>query len=428
MSSPLLETSVEGARSILLSITGGTDLSLWEVNEAARAVAEAAHPSANIIFGAMIDEKISDECWVTVVATGYGDRPTRRSTADAPARAGRRAARAAQRAGCLGGLRDARVRAERWSQVPGPRPGLCRPSYSAEPNYAAPDEGRGCCWVRADREAGAEALREGGNAFDAAVCAVLASFTAESLLTGLGAGGFMLAHTADGEDHLLDFFVEAGGRGLDPAARGELVAAEVRLRRDAADLQRRPGVVRCARDTAPGCGRSSRALRLDAVRGAGPARRCATRAKGVPVDRDAGLRVPPARALITRDARDLRAVRAGRTAAARGGAVPVPGPGRRARAARRRRARTGSTGARRRAAICEWVTERGGCLLEPRTSTAYRVIEREPVRTSYRGREVLTNAPPSSGGILIAYALDLLERTGTGDRWTSPTRSRCWPR
>jgi cell division protein FtsZ len=82
VSSPLLETSVEGARSILLSITGGPDLSLWEVNEAARAVAEAAHPSANIIFGAMVDEKIAEECWVTVVATGYGDRPTRgRSTA-----------------------------------------------------------------------------------------------------------------------------------------------------------------------------------------------------------------------------------------------------------------------------------------------------------------------------------------------------------
>jgi cell division protein FtsZ len=80
VSSPLLETSVEGARSILLSITGGRDLSLWEVNEAARAVSEAAHPSANIIFGAMLDEKIEDECWVTVVATGYGDRPKRRST------------------------------------------------------------------------------------------------------------------------------------------------------------------------------------------------------------------------------------------------------------------------------------------------------------------------------------------------------------
>src|SRR5205807_3849031 len=79
VASPLLETSVEGARSILLSITGGRDMSLWEVNEAAKAVAEAAHPDANIIFGAMVDEKVSDQVWVTVVATGYGDRPIRRS-------------------------------------------------------------------------------------------------------------------------------------------------------------------------------------------------------------------------------------------------------------------------------------------------------------------------------------------------------------
>jgi cell division protein FtsZ len=71
-SSPLLETSMEGARSILLSITGGRDLSLWEVNEAAKAVSEAAHPDANIIFGAMVDEKLDDQVWVTVVATGYG--------------------------------------------------------------------------------------------------------------------------------------------------------------------------------------------------------------------------------------------------------------------------------------------------------------------------------------------------------------------
>jgi cell division protein FtsZ len=72
VSSPLLETTLEGAKSILLSITGGKDLSLWEVNEAARAVQEAAHPDANIIFGAMLDEKLDDEVWITVVATGYG--------------------------------------------------------------------------------------------------------------------------------------------------------------------------------------------------------------------------------------------------------------------------------------------------------------------------------------------------------------------
>jgi cell division protein FtsZ len=81
VSSPLLETSMEGARKILLSITAGSDLSLWEVNEAAKAVAAAAHPDANIIFGAMVDEKLDDQVWVTVVATGYGpeaSRPQRR--------------------------------------------------------------------------------------------------------------------------------------------------------------------------------------------------------------------------------------------------------------------------------------------------------------------------------------------------------------
>ncbi len=88
VASPLLETSMEGARSILLSITGGHDISLWEVNEAAKAVAEAAHPDANIIFGAMVDEKLDDQVWVTVVATGFGDpRPRRRAEEPFTARA-----------------------------------------------------------------------------------------------------------------------------------------------------------------------------------------------------------------------------------------------------------------------------------------------------------------------------------------------------
>jgi cell division protein FtsZ len=84
-SSPLLETTLEGAQGILLSITGGRDLSLWEVNEAARAVQEAAHPEANIIFGAMLDENLEDEVWITVVATGYDrGRPPRRAEREDP--------------------------------------------------------------------------------------------------------------------------------------------------------------------------------------------------------------------------------------------------------------------------------------------------------------------------------------------------------
>ncbi|NLO89282.1 MAG: cell division protein FtsZ [Clostridia bacterium] len=71
ISSPLLETSIEGAKGVLLNITGGTDLGLFEVNEAAETIAEAADPDANIIFGAVIDEGFGDEIVITVIATGF---------------------------------------------------------------------------------------------------------------------------------------------------------------------------------------------------------------------------------------------------------------------------------------------------------------------------------------------------------------------
>ncbi|HWM64265.1 MAG TPA: cell division protein FtsZ [Solirubrobacterales bacterium] len=82
ISSPLLETSMEGARAILLSITGGADLSLVEVSEAAKLVGEAAHPDANIIFGANIDEELGDQIWVTVVATRFDGRTAPRRAAE----------------------------------------------------------------------------------------------------------------------------------------------------------------------------------------------------------------------------------------------------------------------------------------------------------------------------------------------------------
>ncbi|HVQ59977.1 MAG TPA: cell division protein FtsZ [Solirubrobacterales bacterium] len=84
ISSPLLETSMEGARSILLSITGGSDLSLVEVSEAAKVVGEAAHPDANIIFGANVDDELSEQIWVTVVATRFDGRPTPQRRAAEP--------------------------------------------------------------------------------------------------------------------------------------------------------------------------------------------------------------------------------------------------------------------------------------------------------------------------------------------------------
>lgn len=79
ISSPLLEASIDGAHGVLLSIQGGSDLGLFEINEAARLVQEAAHPEANIIFGAVIDDALGDEVRVTVIAAGFdGGTPNRR--------------------------------------------------------------------------------------------------------------------------------------------------------------------------------------------------------------------------------------------------------------------------------------------------------------------------------------------------------------
>jgi cell division protein FtsZ len=82
VSSPLLEASIDGAHGVLLSIAGGSDLGLFEINEAAALVSEAAHVDANIIFGATIDDALGDEVRVTVIAAGFdGGQPKRREGA-----------------------------------------------------------------------------------------------------------------------------------------------------------------------------------------------------------------------------------------------------------------------------------------------------------------------------------------------------------
>jgi cell division protein FtsZ len=93
VSSPLLEQSVDGATGILLNVTGGTELGLFEVNEAAEVVTGAADQNANVIFGAVIDDSLGDEVRVTVIATGFGGAKRRRrlETAATPASASGRA-------------------------------------------------------------------------------------------------------------------------------------------------------------------------------------------------------------------------------------------------------------------------------------------------------------------------------------------------
>ena len=93
--SPLIDQQILGAKGILLSIAGGDDLSLYEVNEAAEAIREAATDDTNIIFGATVDERLTGQVWVTVVATGFGvlgaprapvfgERPLREDTLEPP--------------------------------------------------------------------------------------------------------------------------------------------------------------------------------------------------------------------------------------------------------------------------------------------------------------------------------------------------------
>src|SRR5260370_35475927 len=89
ISSPLLESgAIDGARGILINITGSASLKLAEVNEASTIIQSAAHEDANIIFGAVLDEKMQDEVKITVIATGFKtDQPQRRERAVNPAQA-----------------------------------------------------------------------------------------------------------------------------------------------------------------------------------------------------------------------------------------------------------------------------------------------------------------------------------------------------
>ena len=112
LGSPLIDTEITGARGILLSIAGGDDLSLFEVNEAAEVIREAATDDTNIIFGATIDERLTGQLWITVVATGLGG--PRRRAGLASAGIARPATSSTRRRSCAtSAARDARLGSRR---------------------------------------------------------------------------------------------------------------------------------------------------------------------------------------------------------------------------------------------------------------------------------------------------------------------------
>jgi gamma-glutamyltranspeptidase/glutathione hydrolase len=255
-------------------------------------------------------------------------------------------------------------------------------------------------------EAGADVLRLGGNAVDAAVAAVLMSFVAEAPLTGPGAGGFMVVHTG-AESHLLDFFVAAPGLGLDGRKPVELVPIDVKFSEEA--VQRfNIGPASCgAYGTTLGLAETLRRFGTVSLADLTPAPARAAREGVEVVPVQAFLytvlapivtSTPESSALYAPDGRLLeegdtfRAPELGDLLDRLG----AEGPG---------FLYSGDVGH----AVSDWVLERGG-LLSREDLASYEVIEREPARVTYRGREVLTNPPPSSGGILIADALGILER------------------
>jgi gamma-glutamyltranspeptidase/glutathione hydrolase len=259
-------------------------------------------------------------------------------------------------------------------------------------------------------EAGARALREGGNAVDAAVAAVLASWAAEPLLTGPGAGGYMLVAGAGEQPTLLDFFVEAPGRGADPSSRCDLVPAEVSFG-DAVQ------VFNCG---AASCGAYGNPAGLDAALARwGSQDRAALAQPAAELVRE-GVALNNAQAYVSEilepilaSTPESREVFAPRGRALREGDVfrspELAGTIERFGAEGAAPFYTGDLAD----AVVAWVGESGGQLTHADLA-AYEPVAREPVRATYRDRTVLTNPPPSAGGTLLALAMARLDERSEG--------------
>jgi gamma-glutamyltranspeptidase/glutathione hydrolase len=254
-------------------------------------------------------------------------------------------------------------------------------------------------------QAGARVLREGGNAVDAAVGAMLTSFAAEPLLTGLGAGGYMLVAGGGRPPVLLDFFVQApappegeSGAGLEAIDVSFGDAAQVFHIGPAScgvygtpagvcEAVERWGTVPLAELVEPAARLAREGVELNAEQ-AYIAKILAELLTSTP--ECAALWAPEGRVL--RRGEVLRNPELGDSLELLGREGPSPFyAGEVARA------------------VCDWLSARGGSL-RPQELAGYRAIGREPVRMGYRDREVLTNPPPSAGGTLLAYALALLDR------------------
>jgi gamma-glutamyltranspeptidase/glutathione hydrolase len=258
---------------------------------------------------------------------------------------------------------------------------------------------------------GADVLRAGGNAVDAAIAAMAASFACEPLLNSLGAGGYMLVVAPGREPTLLDFFVAAPGLGADASKqRTELIPVAVSFG-DAIQVFN-VGVASVGAYGLPAglCSAAERFGRMPLSELVAPGASLAR--EGVPLNAQQAYVVEILAGIVTATPECASMFAPDGTVLGEGDVIRQPELGDALE-------RLGAEGAAPfytgdiAAAIVDWVDSRGG-MLTATDLTAYEAVEREPVRAVYRGRDVRTNPPPSAGGILIAHALALLDRSGDG--------------
>jgi gamma-glutamyltranspeptidase / glutathione hydrolase len=253
--------------------------------------------------------------------------------------------------------------------------------------------------------AGANALAEGGNAVDGALAAMLASFACEPLLTGLGAGGHMLVVEPEQAPVLLDFFVEAPGRGADPRSAATLVPVSVSFGDADQVFNIGPASVGTYGVAAGVAAASSRFGRIPLAELVRPAAKLAR--DGVELNTPQAYVIQILAGIVTSTpecaalfAPDGSVVRAGDTVRQPELADALERLGAEGTAP----FYTGDLAA----AIVDWLADRDG-LVTAADLAAYEVVDRTPIRVAYRGRDVVTNPPPSAGGILIAHALAQLD-------------------
>jgi gamma-glutamyltranspeptidase/glutathione hydrolase len=259
--------------------------------------------------------------------------------------------------------------------------------------------------------AGARILAEGGNAVDACVAAALASWVAESPLTGPGAGGFMLVHRArDHSCRLLDFFAAVPGLGPKAPARSEM---------EAIDIDFDGGTSQVFRIGAPSCAVPGAAAGLEAAHrsyGTLPWPRLFEPALELARD---GVELTRPQAylhaildLILRHTPEGRRIYGRRSRLVAGDRLVLGDLGTTLEELSRRGAAAIHGGPLGRE-IVRYLRSKGGVVTSDDLA-AYRVVRRRPVRVRYRGDEFVSNPPPSSGGVLIGYGLLLLDALGPG--------------